>query len=99
MAPTDNVTVSVPAATAKAAKAAAAVAAVSENLPTVVETAQIAAVVPSKVVLNQRAIVAVSVVGGMALGAGLLYGVDKLREIKRRKDIEKAVAETTEETV
>jgi hypothetical protein len=59
----------------KAAKAAgAAAAAVSEVLPTVVETTQIAAEVPTKIVLKQPLIVTAAVLAGVAAGAGALYG-------------------------
>ena len=70
----------------KAAKAAGVTAAaVSETLPTVVETAELAMEVPTKVVLNQRLIVVASIVGGAALGAGILFGVQKLRDRKKNK--------------
>ncbi len=62
-----------------AKKAGVAAAAVSEALPTVVETVEVAMEVPAKVVLNQRLVVAVSIVGGAAIGAGILFGVQKLR--------------------
>lgn len=48
-------------------------------LPMVVETAELAMEIPSKVILNQKLIVAVSILAGAALGAGLLYGVNKFR--------------------
>lgn len=60
-----------------AAKAGVAAAAVSEAMPVVVETADLALTVPAKVVLNQRLIVATALVGGAALGAGVFYGVNK----------------------
>lgn len=75
------------AAANKAAKAAAAsAAAVSDTLPTVVSTTELAMEVPTKVVLNQRLIVVASVVGGVAVGAGALYGLQKL---KARRDVAK----------
>ncbi len=58
------------------------VAAAGENtLPTVVETAEVgmALELPTKVILNQRLVVAVSIVGGAALGAGVLFGINKWR--------------------
>lgn len=80
------------AAVNKAAKAAGvSAAAVSEALPTVVETVEVAMQVPAKVVLNQRLVVATAIVGGTALGAGLLYGYQKLKARKAAKEIEKAV--------
>jgi hypothetical protein len=67
-------------ATSKAAdKAIKAVAAASETLPTVVETAEVAMTVPSKVVLNQKLIVIVTAVTAAAAGAGVLWGVTKFR--------------------
>lgn len=66
-----------------AAKAGVAAAAVSEALPTVVETADLALTVPAKVVLNQRLIVASALVGGAAIGAGVFYGVQKFRNRNR----------------
>lgn len=68
------------AAVNKAAKAASvSAAAVSSALPTVVETAELAMQVPSKVVLNQRLVVLTATVAGAALGAGILFGVEKFR--------------------
>lgn len=60
-------------------KAIAAVAAASDTLPTVVETAEVALEIPSKIVLNQKLVVVASVAIGTALGAGALYGVNKWR--------------------
>lgn len=74
------------AAVGRSAKAAADA---SNVLPTVVETAELAMEVPSKVVLNQKLVVIVSVVGGAALGAGILFGVNKLRERMANKKAEK----------
>lgn len=66
------------AAVNRAAKAAGVTAAaVSEALPTVIETVEVVATVPAKVVLNQRLVVATAIVGGAALGAGILFGVNK----------------------
>lgn len=64
-------------ATTTAAKKAAA--AVSETLPTVVETVEVAMEMPSKVVLNQKLVVIVSVAAGVAIGAGGLWGFNKWR--------------------
>lgn len=64
----------------RAAKAAGVTAAaVSGTLPTVVETVEVVATVPAKVVLNQTLVVGVSIIGGAALGAGILFGVNKWR--------------------
>lgn len=72
------------AAVNKAAKAAAVTAAeVSSVLPQVVETAEVAMEIPAKVVLNQKLIVVVSILGGAALGAGALYGVNWFRNRKK----------------
>lgn len=76
-----------------AEKAIAAVAAASETLPTVVETAEVAMEIPAKVVLNQKLIVTVSIFGGAAAGAGILWGVQKLRARLQAKKIEKQVEE------
>ena len=82
------------AAVNKAAKAAAvSAAAVSEALPTVVETVDVVTTMPAKIVLNQRLVVVASIVGGAALGAGILFGVQKLRVRKQVKAMEKAVDE------
>ncbi len=62
-----------------AKKAGVAASAVSDALPTVIETAELALEVPVKVVLNQKLVVAVSMVGGAALGAGILFGINKWR--------------------
>lgn len=73
-------------ATARAANKAGqkvldAVEAVSTAAPQVVETSEVAAsiVVPSKVILKQPLIVGVSVLAGAGLGAGILWGVQKIR--------------------
>lgn len=63
-----------PVTTAAVNKAAKAVAAVSEVLPTVVETAELAVEVPAKVVLNQRLVVITAAAAGVAVGVGALYG-------------------------
>lgn len=60
-------------------KAIAAVAAASETLPTVVETAEVALEIPSKVVLNQKLVVTVSLLAGVGVGAGALWGINKFR--------------------
>jgi ABC-type proline/glycine betaine transport system permease subunit len=74
-------------------RAAKAAGEVSKALPTVVETAELAVEVPSKVMLNQKMIVAVSVVGGAVLGAGVLFGVNKLRERMAKKKVDGDVLE------
>jgi len=79
-------------------KAAQAAAAVSEALPTVVETAEIALEVPSKVVLNQKLVVAASVAGGMALGAGIYYGVQKFRVHRLVNKLKSVDENTNDET-
>jgi len=58
-----------------------AVKTVTDNkvLPKVIETAELAVEVPSKLILNQKLVVVLSVVAGGALGAGVLYGVNKIR--------------------
>lgn len=86
-------TTSVTSASTKAAdKAIKAAVAVSETLPTVVETAEVALEIPSKVVLNQRLVVVASVAAGAALGAAGLWGANKLRQHlavrKLNRDIE-----------
>lgn len=48
-------------------------------LPTVIETAELAMEVPSRIVLNQKLVVVASILAGGALGAGVLYGVNKIR--------------------
>lgn len=58
-------------------------------LPTVVETTDIALELPSKVVVNQRLVVIVGVVGGAVLGAGVLYAVNKWRDRSAKKKAEK----------
>jgi hypothetical protein len=62
-------------------------------LPTAVEVAEVTMSldVPTKVVLNQKLIVVVSVAGGAALGAVGLWGAKKLRAVKARRDLEKAL--------
>ncbi len=88
------------AAVNKAAKAAAVTAAaVSETLPTVVETAEIAMEVPAKVVLNQKLVVTAAVVSGIAIGAVGLWGANKLRARLAAKKLEAEIAEATAATV
>lgn len=78
-------------------KAIAAVAAASETLPTVVETAEVALEIPSKVVLNQRLVVGVGVVAGIALGVGGVFGYGKLKEIRARRTAAKVVSNLDDE--
>lgn len=66
-------------ASSKAAKAAV------EVLP-VVETVEVALEVPAKAVLNQKAVVAITLVVGAAAGAGVLWGVNKWRSRKSDSD-------------
>lgn len=65
-------------------------------LPTVVETAEVALEVPSKVVVNERLVFIVGVVAGAALGVGILVAVNKLRERNLREKIKKAAEATIE---
>lgn len=60
--------------------------------PTVVETAEVALAldVPTKVVLNQKLIVVTTAFASAAAGAGILWGVNKLRDRKALRDLEKA---------
>lgn len=83
------------AAVNRAAKEAVSAAVAEQALPLVAETTELALEVPSKVVLNQKVVFTVGVLGGVALGAGLLYGVSKFVEARK---IKKAVAKipTTE---
>lgn len=74
-------------ASKKAAQAAAT--AVETTLPTVVETVELAAQIPSKVVFNQKLVVLATLVVGGGLGAGALYGVQKLKERRAAKAVEK----------
>lgn len=67
-------------ATAAASKKAAqTAAAAAQTLPVVVETVEVVTELPAKVVLNQKLIVAASILGGAALGAGGLWGWNKWR--------------------
>lgn len=88
-----------PAVNAAAKKAGVAAAKVSETLPTVVETVELAMDVPSKVVLNQRLVVITSVVGGATLGAGLLWGVNKLRAVRAQKKLQSEIEADVTATV
>jgi hypothetical protein len=74
----------------KAAKKA--VAAVTEQLPTVLETAELALEIPTKVALKTPVVVAVSVVAGTALGVAGLWGFNKLRTARATKKLEKKLA-------
>lgn len=58
--------------------------------PTVVEATEVALSLPSKFVMSGRG-VALLAVGATALGAGGLYGVQKLVAIRKAKKAEKAV--------
>jgi hypothetical protein len=65
------------AATKKAAEKV--VAAAQESLPTVIETAELALEVPTKVIMKTPLVVAVSVAAGTALGVGGLILFTKVR--------------------
>lgn len=67
-------------------------------LPTVVETSEVALELPSRVVVNQKLIFIVGVVSGVAVGVGVVFAVNKLRERSLRQKIKKA-AEATFEAV
>lgn len=71
--------------TAASKKAASTVA---DNIPVIVETAELAVEVPAKVVLNNKLVVAVSLVAGAAVGAGVLWGVNKWRARKAEETLE-----------
>lgn len=60
--------------------------AVSESLPTVVDTVELALDIPTKAVLSQKLVVSLSVVAGAAIGAGVLFGVNKWRSRKPAQD-------------
>lgn len=72
------------AAVNRIAKEAVAAAVADQTIP-VAETVAVAMEVPSRVVLNQKLVVIASVAGGMALGAGLLYGTAKFIEARKIK--------------
>lgn len=65
------------------------------TLPQVVETAEVAMAfdVPTKVVLNQRLVVAATAVSAAAVGAGLLWGAQKLRTRLHERKIAKQLDE------
>jgi hypothetical protein len=67
------------ASTATSAASKRASAAADKAIPVVVETVEVVTELPAKVVLNQKLIVIASVLGGAALGAGALWGVNKWR--------------------
>lgn len=76
----ETTTVATNTASKKATQAAVQAATTAAgNLPTVVETAELALEVPSKVVLSERWLVGAGVVVGAAMGAGIFYGVQKFR--------------------
>lgn len=84
------------AAVNRAAKAAGVTAAaVSEALPTVVETVDVVTTMPAKIVLNQKLVVTASIIGGVAIGAGALWGIQKFRTRRLVSKMQKAVDETT----
>lgn len=69
-----------------------AVAAASDSVsPTVVETTEtvLALDVPSKVIVNQRLIVAVTAVAAAGIGVAGVLGFQKIREVRARKAVEK----------
>jgi hypothetical protein len=86
---------------AAAAKSAAVKATDNLNtvLPTVVETTDAVLELPTKVVVNQRLVFLVGVVGGVALGAGAVYAVNKIMAARTAKKVrdaaEAAVVEIT----
>lgn len=93
----DKAIVATDAAVNKAAKAASvSAAAVSDALPTVVETVDVVATMPAKIVLNQRLVVAASIIGGAAIGAGALWGIQKFRTKRTNAKLHKAVQENLE---
>lgn len=100
---TDAVTTTTTSAAKAANKAGRAIidtvaAAGDHTLPTVVETAEVAVAldVPTKLVVNQSAVVIAAFVGGAAVTAGGFFGYKKYQEYKAKKAAEKLVAEVTE---
>lgn len=79
--------------TKKAVEKTAAV--VADNLGTVAETVEVALEVPSKVVMNQKLVVAASVVVGTGLGVAGVFGYRKFQEFRRDRKIKKAADEMT----
>lgn len=65
-------------------------------LPTVVETSETILELPSKVVVNQKLIFIVGIVGGAAVGAGIVFAVNKLRERKLKENVKKMADDTVE---
>jgi len=90
---TETTTTVKSASTKAGEKAIAAVAAASETLPTVVETAEVALEIPSKVVLNQKLVVTVAVLGGIAAGAGGIIAWNRFKAARAAKKIEAEVEE------
>lgn len=75
----------------KAAKAAAEELTdlVTDNsIPLVVEATELALEVPVKVVMSQKLVVSLSILGGTALGAGILFGVQNLQARRVAKKAE-----------
>lgn len=66
-----------------------AAAAVAEQLPTVLETTELALEVPTKVALRTPLVVTVSVVAGVAVGAAGFWGVQKFKAKHEAKRLEK----------
>jgi hypothetical protein len=66
------------------------------SIPLVVEATELALEVPVRVVLNQKLVVSLSVLGGTALGAGILFGVQKLQARRLAKKHEAELEELTE---
>lgn len=75
--------------TAAAKTAEKTVKAVSETLPTVVDTVELALDIPTKAVLSQKLVVTLSVAAGAAVGAGVLFGVNKFLSSRRAKSQDK----------
>lgn len=76
---TETTTAATKSADVVASKASKAAAAVSDSLPTVVDTVEVAMEVPAKVILNQKLVVTAVAVVGIAAGAAGLWGFQKLR--------------------
>lgn len=71
----ETATSAVSSAAKKAAHTTATI--VTDSLPTVLETAEVGVELPTVVALPQSLVVTLSVVAGIALGAGGLYGYNR----------------------
>lgn len=91
----ETATAAVSSAAKKAAHTTATI--VTDTLPTVLETAEVGVELPTVVALPQSLVVTISVVAGVAIGVGGLYGFNRWRN--RNKIVVAVSKDVEDETV